>query len=63
MNNQKPTFAAAAWQLKLKAQMIEQSLLKLGIKAETLKRERNLEELLLESFNPLNQAEDLKSAE
>ena len=53
-------FAAAAWQLKLKAQMIEQSLLKLGIKAETLKESETLE-LLWGSFNPLNQAKTLKA--
>ena len=52
-------FAAAAWQLKLKAQMIERHLLKLGIKAETLKESEM--ELLFESFNPLDRAENLKS--
>ena len=52
-------FSAAAWQLKLKAQMIEQNLLKLGIKAETLK-DGEIEELLFESFNPLGGAETPK---
>lgn len=52
-------FAAATWQLKLKAQMIEQNLLKLGIKAETLK-DSEIVELLFESFNPLSKTETLK---
>ena len=51
---------SAAWQLKLKAQMIERHLLKLGIKAESLK-ESEIEKLLFESFNPLSEAESLKS--
>ena len=46
------SFGEAVWQLKLKAQLAQQNLQKLGVKAEILAENETLK-LLFESFNPL----------